>query len=125
MLLYSWAKIFRYSKAKSNKILDIFTYIVERPIPLNKADPAWRYSQVDWSGKDFILNPEAIIEHRAECHPNHLARYIGLASRRKYGEYKLLGTKTLDLVYCPVDLDAIKHNKLLLIKDDKIHFLWE
>ena len=54
------------------------------------------------------------------------SQYIQLAARRSYQQYKDLGYKHLDLTYYPdLNIEAIKYNPLLTIKNNKIYFKYE
>ena len=76
------------------------------------------------SGHSFLLNVQPLFQET--CDIAHKAQYIRLAGRRDYSLYKLYRVVYLDLSYFKdIDLDAIKHNPLLTITDNKIYFKHE
>lgn len=126
MVTYEWLKIFKQSQGSPSIILDILTYIVERPIPKDDYDIITkRMSKIDWSGDSFLLNPQAVIDNRHFFKEKELAEYVGLASFRNLAEYKTTGRKTLPVKECPVKLESIKDNRLLSIVNNQIYFKWE
>ena len=75
------------------------------------------------------LDPEGYMELTTDfafkCFDKEVAEYAGVASYRNYHEYKKSGDTTLDLLYLPVSEDIINNNRLLKLRGDKIHFLFE
>ena len=79
----------------------------------------------DFRGKNWILNPEALVQDRL-TDPLFIAQYIKLASRRSWTMYKLYEHKFLDLSFYPeVSVSQIKHNPLLTIQQNKVYFKHE
>lgn len=80
---------------------------------------------VNLAGNSFLLNPAPFFSDKS-TDVIYKAQYIRLAGRRDYATYKYYGTKYLDLSFFKdIDLDAIKHNPLLTINQDKIYFKYE
>lgn len=76
-------------------------------------------------GTSFLLNPAPLFKDKS-TDVIFKAQYIRLAGRRDYANYKYYGIKYLDLSFFQdIDLDAIKHNPLLTIKENKIYFKFE
>lgn len=76
-------------------------------------------------GNSFLLNPAPLFNDKS-TDVIFKAQYIRLAGRRDYANYKYYGTKYLDLSFFQdIDLEAIKHNPLLTIKENKIYFKFE
>lgn len=76
------------------------------------------------SGHSFLLNAQPLFQDTSDI--AHKAQYIRLAGRRDYSLYKLYRVVYLDLSYFKdIDLDALKHNPLLTITDNKIYFKHE
>jgi hypothetical protein len=76
-------------------------------------------------GTSFLLNPAPLFSDKT-TDVIFKAQYIRLAGRRDYANYKYYGIKYLDLSFFQdIDLDAIKHNPLLTIKENKIYFKFE
>lgn len=125
VVLFNWKKILRESDNKPSLILDIFEYITYKPIPRNKFDRFYMLSKMDFSGQSFMINPEPITESRRHYGDRELAEYIALASYRNYADYKAMNIKTLDHLMVNITRSEIDNNRLLSLRDGKIHFLWE
>lgn len=90
-------------------------------IPKNSRD---RVITRNLAGHSFLLDAASLFSDT--CDIAHKAQYIRLAGRRDYSLYKLYRVTYLDLSYFKdIDLDAIKHNPLLTITDNKIYFKYE
>jgi len=126
MVLFSWKKIYRKANGNAKTILHILHYVTYHRIPNNIQDVVYNWYGIDWSGENFLVNPEAIFTLSAkEYGYKEVAEYVGLASRRNYAEYKATGKITLDLIKSPIDKDALDNNRLLRIEGNQIHFLLE
>lgn len=125
MILYSWKKIYEKSNGKVGKILDIIEFITYKQVPRNKYDKNYDLSRVNWSGENFLVHPEKLLENGEGYSKKEMAQYVGLASLRNYAEYKVVGKTTLDLIQSPLSQDTLQRNRLLRIEDDKIFFKWE
>jgi hypothetical protein len=76
-------------------------------------------------GNSFLLNAASLFKDRS-TDVIFKAQYIRLAGRRDYANYLYYGHTYLDLSFFQdIDLDAIKHNPLLTIKENKIYFKFE
>jgi hypothetical protein len=76
-------------------------------------------------GDSFLLNPEPFFSD-TKTDIAYKSQYLQLAGRRAYGDYKLYGITYLDLSFFQdVDLDKLKTNPLLTIKENKIYFKHE
>ena len=76
-------------------------------------------------GSSFLLNPVDLFEDKLSD-ILYRVQYIKLAAMRPYSMYKLYQIKTLDLSFLPdINLQAIKHNKLLTINNNQLHFKYE
>lgn len=90
-------------------------------IPKNNRD---KITCANLAGHSFLLNAQPLFSET--CDIAHKAQYIRLAGRRDYSLYKLYRVVYLDLSYFKdIDLDALKHNPLLTITDNKIYFKHE
>lgn len=126
MITYNWLKVYNKSSGSPTSILNIVAYITFRPLPKNDFDKNnLKYSQIDWSGDSFLINPSAVIFNRSRVREKHLADYVALASFRSLADYKVTGRKTLSVQGCPVPLDSLQTNPLLSIIDGEIYFCWE
>ena len=76
-------------------------------------------------GDSFLLNPESFFSD-TNTDIAYKSQYLQLAGRRSYNDYKLYGATYLDLSYFEdIDLDKLKTNPLLAIKQNKIYFKHE
>ena len=125
MLYYNWRKIFITSGGSSKRILLILESMLKTTMPRNRFDPLYRYYYMDFTGHSYLLNPQSLLRFRHKYRDKEIADYIGLASFRNLGEYKVSGKITLDLPHCPLGEDAINKNRLLRIENDQVHFLYE
>jgi hypothetical protein len=125
VILYNWRKIYVSCNKSSREILKVIRYLTLKPKILTKKHRYYRISKVDWSGHSFLLNPEALFSNRHKYDDLEIVHYIGLASLRNYGEYKIKGTKTLDLLACKGKEDIINNNRLLYAKNGKVYFIFE
>jgi len=99
--------------------------MTQTSLPRNVYDPVYKYYNTDFSGHSFLVNPEYLLMFRYKWKDKELADYIGLASFRNSGEYKVTGKLTLNLSHSPMGKDALNNNRLLRIVQNEIHFLYE
>ena len=125
MLLYDWKKISRKAGRSSKRILTILEAMLATNIPRNRFDPIYPYYYEDFSGHSFLVNPELLLQFRYKWKDKELADYIGLASFRNLGEYLVNEDITLNLDLSPLTETTINNNRLLRIKNNRIHFLYE
>lgn len=125
MLLYDWKKICKKAGKSSKRVITILESMLTTSMPYNRYDPLYRYINYDFSGHSFLVNPERLLFYRYKWRDKEIADYIGLASFRSLGEYKVTGKLTLDLSHSPVGQDALNNNRLLRIDGKDIHFLYE
>jgi hypothetical protein len=127
MILYDWKAILRHSKGSAKNIVGIVDYLIDKDIPYSRFHTAWNWSQLDWSGDSFLLNPKPLVQLRYGNKMSNydIAYYIALASLRNYPEFQATNKLSLDLLACLGKENAINKNSLLTIKDDQIHFKYE
>ncbi len=93
-------------------------------VPSRKHPKYYKALRKPLIGKSFIINPASLFEHK--CDNIYKAQYIRLAGRRNFSDYKLYGRTYLDLTYySDINIDAVKHNPLLKIENNKIYFKLE
>jgi len=103
-------------------LLDILRdYRSGRWVKLNNA----KITSEMFSGPSFILKPDQLLaDNRTDR--LFIIQYVKLAGRRNWQFYQDLGYKFLDLTYYPdLNLQAIKHNLILTITENKIYFNYE
>ena len=125
VVLYDWDKISRAANGKLDRIITIFDMIVFNRKVRSLSDSRRWVAGKEYSGDSFMLNPEELLQYKNCYTRKEVCRYIALCARRSYADYKIYGTKTLDLVKCPLPLYKLQRNRLLEIKDNKIYFLYE
>lgn len=90
-------------------------------IPKNIRD---RISYKNLSGNSFLLDAQSLFSDPTDI--LFKVQYIRLAGRRDYNLYKIYKTTYLDLSYfADINLETIKHNPLLNIQNNQIHFKYE
>lgn len=127
MILYNWKTILRHSKGSSKNIVGIIDYLIDKNIPYSRFHTAWNWSQIDWSGDSFLLNPRPLVRLRYSGKTSDLdiAHYIGLASLRSYPEFQATDKLSLALLACQGKENLINKNSLLYIENDEVHFKYE
>ena len=90
-------------------------------IPKNNRD---KITSRNLAGHSFLLDAASLFSDTSDI--AYKAQYIRLAGRRDYSLYKLYRATYLDLSYFKdIDLQAIQHNPLLTITQNKIYFKYE
>lgn len=111
------------TKCDATKLVTcLYLYYAKKSIPktVNSTKPI-----KNLHGLSFLLNPKSFFKDRL-TDISFKAQYIRLAGRRSITDYTQYNYKHLDLSYFPdLDLNAIKHNPLLKITDNKIYFKYE
>ena len=125
MIFYNWEKILSSSNGKVIDIIAILRIITYKITPKNYHDRTFKFYQQNFGGFSFLVNPEDLLTKGRTHSDKEVAEYAGVASYRNYHEYKKSGDTTLDLLYLPVSEDIINNNRLLELRGDKIHFLFE
>ena len=74
----------------------------------------------------YIINPHRLITNELNATKEDLYIYLDLASRRNYYEFKCLKNNRLKDYYIKdYDIDKLKMNSLLLLKNNEIYFKYE
>lgn len=124
-ILFDWKKICRAADNKVGNIFAILTVITNKSKPRSMRDKAYKYYGMDFFGQSYLLHPEKLLEFSHCYTTKEMAEYLALASYRNYSEYLMSGDCTLKLTTSPVSQTKINSNRLLQIKDGKVHFLFE
>lgn len=125
MLLFDWNKIVKVSKGNVGDIIQILRIITYKIKPKNYYDKTFKFYKYKFGGKSYILNPKDLLEHGRAYSDKEVAEYAGVASFRNYHEYVNTKDTTLDYLVCPVSDEIITNNRLLELKDGRIHFMFE
>ena len=125
MLLFDWKKVFDTAQgniAACNMIMDM---LVKSQVPRNKYDPIYKYSYKDFAGDSFLLHGEMLLYNSYKYTQKELCIYYALASLRSTAEYFATQKTTLDTLQCPVPLETINDNRLLIISSNEITLIYE
>ena len=125
MLLFDWKKVFDTAQGNIATCNIIMEMLVKSQIPRNKYDPIYKYSYKDFTGDSFLLHGEMLLYNSYKYTQKELCIYYALASLRSTAEYFATQKTTLDSLHCPVHLDEINDNRLLIVLPDEITFIYE
>ncbi len=99
--------------------------LVNEQIPQNKYDRIYKYSNKNFTGSSFLLHGDLLLYHSYKYTSKELCIYYALASLRSYADYIASYKTTLDSLHCPVPLEQINDNRLLIVDDQEITFIYE
>lgn len=115
MILYSWNRIVKRAKSVS-EIIEVFKHFIYEEKKL-----FGKYSQKDFSGYSFLLNPKVVL--RGDVKPYDIVEYLKLSSLRNTAEFYLENK-----IHLPTDVisfDIQPTNPLLHREPTKINFKGE
>ena len=125
MIYFDWKKILEASNGNVANIITIMRIITFKITPKNYYDKTFKFYEKNFHGSSFLLNPKDLLEKGRAFSDKEVAEYVGVASFRNSYEYAKTKDTTLDLIFCQVSEDIITKNRLLDIRDGKIHFKYE
>ena len=125
MLLFDWKKVFDAAQGNIFTCNLIMKMLIKGEIPKNKYDPIYKFSHRNFRGESFLVHPEFLLFNSYKYTQKELAIYYALASLRSYAEYLAFEKTTLESLHCPVPLDEINDNRLLIVDDKEITFIYE
>ena len=125
MLLFDWKKVFDTAEGSIYNCNLIMEMLIKNSVPKNKYDRIYKFSHKNFRGKSFLLHPEFLLYNSYKYEQKEIAMYYALASLRSLSEYHATKKTTLDSLHCPVDLDDIKDNRLLIVDEQTITFIYE
>ncbi len=125
MLLFDWKKVFDAAQGNISTCNLIMKMLIKGEIPKNKYDPIYKFSHRNFRGESFLVHPEFLLFNSYKYTQKELAIYYALASLRSYAEYLAFEKTTLESLHCPVPLDEINDNRLLIVDDKEITFIYE
>ena len=100
--------------------------LVEKRIPKNKYEKEYFYSQLNFDGTNFLVHPERLLYDGYKFTLREMAVYTGIAALRSLPDFYATNKITLDLLHIPEEvLIHVYENRLLEIKDNEIHLLYE
>ena len=125
MLLFNWNEILKRSKGNVLDTITILRIITFKLTPKNYNDRVFKFYEHYYGGQSFLLNPEKLLNDGRSYSDKEVVEYAGVASFRNYFEYQQTKDSTLDLLMLPISEDIITKNRLLDIKNGRIHFMFE
>jgi hypothetical protein len=125
MLLFNWNEILKVSKGNVLDTITILRIITFKLTPKNYNDRVFKFYEHYYGGQSFLLNPEKLLSTGRSYSDKEVVEYAGVASFRNYYEYMQTKDSTLDLLVLPISEEIITKNRLLNIKDGRIHFMFE
>jgi len=125
MLLFDWKKVFDTAAGSIYNCNMIMEMLIKGSIPKNKYDPIYKFSSKNFSGSSFLVHPEFLLFNSYKYTQRELCIYYALASLRSLPEYLATHKTTLDALHCPVPLDEINDNRLLIVDEQDITFIYE
>ena len=125
MLLFDWKKVFDTADGNIATCNMIMEMLINKQIPRNRYDRIYNYSYKNYTGDSFLLHGDVLLYHSYKYTQRELCIYYALASLRCTGDYLATQKTTLDTLHCPVHLSEINDNRLLIIDDETITFIYE
>ena len=125
MLLFDWSKVYDSAKGNINHCNIIMEMIIKKTLPRNRFDPLYKYSNINFIGSNFLVHPDVLVFNAYKYTQKEIAIYYALTSLRNIAQYKATKKITLDLAFCPVEIDTITDNRLLRFDEKSIHFIYE
>ena len=125
MLLFNWNEILKVSKGNVLDTITILRIITFKLTPKNYNDRVFKFYEHYYGGQSFLLNPEKLLSTGRSYSDKEVVEYAGVASFRNYYEYMQTKDSTLDLLVLPISEEIITKNRLLDVKDGRIHFMFE
>ena len=125
MLLFNWNEILKRSKGNVMDTITILRIITFKLTPKNYNDRVFTFYEHYYGGQSFLLNPEKLLNTGRSYSDREVVEYAGVASFRSYFEYQQTKDSRLDLLMLPISKDIITKNRLLDVKDGRIHFMFE
>ncbi len=125
MLLFDWKKVFDTAEGNIAVCNLIMEMLIKSQIPRNKFDPIYKYSHKNFVGTSFLAHGDFLLFNSYKYTSKELCIYYALASLRSHADYIAYNKTTLDSLHCPVDLEEINDNRLLIVLPDEITFIYE
>ena len=125
MLLFDWKKVFDTASGSIYNCNLIMEMLIKGKIPKNKYDPIYKFSGKNFRGNSFLVHPEFLLYNSHKYDQKEVCMYYALASLRSLSEYYADQKTTLDALHCPVPLEDINDNRLLIVDEEEITFIYE
>lgn len=125
MLLFDWKKVYDTAEGNIATCNLIMEMLINQQIPKNKYDRIYKYSNKKFTGSSFLLHGDLLLYHSYKYTSKELCIYYALASLRNYADYIASYKTTLDSLHCPVPLEQLNDNRLLIVDEEEITFIYE
>ena len=125
MLLFDWKKVYDTAEGNIATCNLIMEMLINQQIPKNKYDRIYKYSNKKFTGSSFLLHGDLLLYHSYKYTSKELCIYYALASLRSYADYIASYKTTLDALHCPVPLEQLNDNRLLIVLPDEITLIYE
>ena len=125
MLLFDWKKVYDTAEGNIATCNLIMEMLVTQPLPQITSDAIYKYSKKKFTGSSFLLHGDLLLYHSYKYTSKELCIYYALASLRNYADYIASYKTTLDALHCPVPLEQLNDNRLLIVDDKEITFIYE
>ena len=125
MLLFDWKKVYDTAEGNIATCNLIMEMLINQQIPKNKYDRIYKYSNKKFTGSSFLLHGDLLLYHSYKYTSKELCIYYALASLRNYADYIASYKTTLDSLHCPVPLEQLNDNRLLIVDEQEITFIYE
>jgi len=130
MIRFNWQKIVGKTKGDREKILEYFynIYLSNNFSEYLEKNKFAREIYFEQSKMSFLLNIKDLLENSLNATKEEQYVYLDLASRRSLFNYFNTNKKVDYLQKWKVidyDLDKLKLNRLLLLDDNNIYFIYE
>lgn len=125
MIYFDWKKILEASNGNVANIITIMRIITFKITPKNYYDKTFKFYEKNFHGSSFLVNAKDLLEKGRAFSDKEVAEYVGVASFRNPYEYVKTKDTTLDLIFCQVSEDTITKNRLLEIRNGRVHFKYE
>ena len=124
MLLFDWKKVYDTAEGNIATCNLIMEMLINQQIPKNKYDRIYKYSNKKFTGSSFLLHGDLLLYHSYKYTSKELCIYYALASLRNYADYIASYKTTLDSLHCPVPLEQLNDNRLLIVDEQEITFIY-
>ena len=115
----------RVSKGNVDDIIQILRIITYKIQPKNYYDKTFKFYKYKFGGSSYILNPKDLLGRGRAYSDREVVEYAGVASFRNYHNYVNTKDTTLDFLMSPISEGIINNNRLLELKDGRVHFMFE
>jgi|SaaInl7_135m_RNA_FD_contig_123_13878_length_18446_multi_7_in_0_out_2_9 hypothetical protein len=125
LIFYNWERMAYLANGDPKNIILMVARLTYRLSCPSRNPQKSIFYKSNLNGDSYLLNPRLLLKNENTVSFKHMAEYVGLASYRRYNDYKMTNESTLLLYQNKMKIANIKTNPLLTIRDNKIHFKLE